>query len=121
MASTSEGAGGAFERGEVWFAQHSPTEGHEQRGDRPTLIVSETAFNQGPSGLVVACPMTTRRRELRWRVPVMPPAGGLDREGYVICEGVRSMAKARFRRYLGTVSDDVMRQVEERLRFLMRL
>jgi mRNA-degrading endonuclease toxin of MazEF toxin-antitoxin module len=33
-------------RGEIWLVGLDPTEGHEQRGRRPVLIVSPDAFNR---------------------------------------------------------------------------
>jgi mRNA-degrading endonuclease toxin of MazEF toxin-antitoxin module len=67
---------GAFERREIWFANHSPTEGREQRGDRPTLIVSDSRFNQSGSRLVIACPLTTTDRGLASHVHVPAGRGG---------------------------------------------
>lgn len=117
MPSSSEGT---FQRREIWFANHSPTEGREQRGDRPTLIVSDGRFNESGAGLVIACPLTTTDRGLASHVHV--PAGeGVYKDSYVLCEGVRSMAKSRFREYLGTLPPGRMREVEERLRFLLAL
>ena len=33
-------------RGEIWLVGLDPTEGHEQKGRRPVLIVSPEAFNR---------------------------------------------------------------------------
>ena len=114
-------------RGDIWFAQHSPTRGREQpssphhRGDRPCLVVSHDLFNAGPAGLVVACPMTTTERGVRWHVEVAPPEANLDQRGFVMSEAVRSMAKERFRRRVGTVEGITLERVEERLRILLDL
>ena len=40
-------------RGEVWLLNLSPTKGHEQEGQRPALVISVDAFNQGPADLIV--------------------------------------------------------------------
>ncbi len=110
-----------FLRGDVWYAQHSPTPGHEQRGERPCLIISTDGFNAGPAGLVVACAMTTRARRYRWHVEVTPPEANLDRRGFVMCEQVRTLSKGRFRRRMGRVETATLAEVEHRLRILMRL
>jgi mRNA-degrading endonuclease toxin of MazEF toxin-antitoxin module len=34
-----------MKRGEIWLVALDPTEGHEQKGRRPVLIVSPEAFN----------------------------------------------------------------------------
>jgi mRNA-degrading endonuclease toxin of MazEF toxin-antitoxin module len=35
-----------MKRGEIWLVRLDPTEGHEQKGQRPVLIVSPEAFNR---------------------------------------------------------------------------
>jgi len=35
-----------MERGDIYLVSLDPTAGHEQRGTRPVLVVSPTAFNQ---------------------------------------------------------------------------
>ena len=35
-----------MKRGEIWLVGLDPSEGHEQKGRRPVLIVSPEAFNQ---------------------------------------------------------------------------
>ena len=35
-----------MKRGEIWLVGLDPTQGHEQRGRRPVLIVSPEAFNR---------------------------------------------------------------------------
>lgn len=46
-----------MERGEMWRVCPDPTEGHEQRGQRPVLIISPTAFNHF-TRLPVVLPVT---------------------------------------------------------------
>jgi mRNA interferase MazF len=66
----------------------------------------------GPPG-----PPKPRRGEV-WTVDLDP---ALAAHSYVKCEDVRSLSIRRLRRRLGSVSDDTLRAVEERLRLLMRL
>ena len=49
-------------RGQVWFLNLDPTEGREQSGSRPALVISVNAFNQGPAGLVVVLPVTSKAK-----------------------------------------------------------
>ena len=46
-------------RGEVRWADLSPTRGHEQSGLRPVLILSADVFNER-SGTVIAVALTTQ-------------------------------------------------------------
>jgi mRNA interferase MazF len=50
-------------RGAVVWAELDPVQGHEQRGRRPVLLLSDQRFNQ-KSGTVVAVPLTTQPQRL---------------------------------------------------------
>src|SRR5256885_10986630 len=82
-------------RGEVWFADLSPTQGHEQAGRRPILIISTNAYNAGHSGMVIALPLTSRIRPLASHVRVRPPEGGLKVVSDILCGQVRALSRDR--------------------------
>lgn len=50
--------GSAVKRGDIYMVSLNPTQGREQQGHRPVVIVSPTAFNAA-SGLPVVLPITT--------------------------------------------------------------
>ena len=86
------------------------------------LIVSADPINQSPADIVVAVPLTTRRRGIPTHVEVRPPDGGLRDVSYAICEQVRSLAVERLgSRPFGSVPASVMTTVEDRLRLLLSL
>lgn len=108
-------------RGEIWWADFSPTQGREQRGRRPALVVSDDRFNDSAAGLVLLCPLTTRERpNIPWHVEVGTEAG-LPERSFAMCEQVRSASKQRLLEWAGTVPSSVMEKVEDRLRVLMAL
>lgn len=47
-----------MKRGDIYLVSLNPTEGHEQNGNRPVLIVSPTMFNE-TTKLPIICPITT--------------------------------------------------------------
>jgi mRNA interferase MazF len=108
-------------RGDVWDANLDPTQGHEQRGRRPVLVVSVDQFNQGPSGLVIVVLMTSKARSVRSHVAVKAGAGGLTQDSYAMCEAIRSISVERLTRRRGTVPGDTMAKVADRLKLLMDL
>lgn len=108
-------------RGEVWLADLDPTQGHEQTGRRPVLIVSDDIFNRGPARLVIALPMTSVLKSIPSHVRVLPPEGGLQRPTAILCEAVRSISTSRLLRRWGTVSTGTLSQVEDALRVLLKL
>jgi mRNA interferase MazF len=109
-------------RGEVWLAELGPTQGREQAGERPVLVVSADPINQGPADLVVAIPFTTRGRGIPTHVEVRPPDGGLREISFAMCEQVRSLSVERLgSRPFGRVPAAVLDSVVNRLRLLLEL
>jgi len=83
--------------------------------------VSVDLFNLGPAGLVVILPMTTKAKGIPFHVPVNPPEGGLREPSFIKCEDIRSVSVERLSARLGSVSREVMAEVEDRLRILLDL
>jgi len=109
-------------RGEVWTANLNPIRGHEQAGERPVLIVSTNGFNHGPSDLVIIVPITRTDRRIPMHIAISPPEGGLSTQSYLLCDGVRAIARERLGpRAWGIVSPETMAQVADRLRILLDL
>lgn len=108
-------------RGEVWQADLNPTQGREQAGQRPCLVISVDLFNHGPAELVVVLPVTTKKKGIPLHVELIPPEGGLARPSFVKCEDVRSISRGRLAGRLGIVTAQTMSLVEDRLRILMGL
>ncbi|MDP9359682.1 MAG: type II toxin-antitoxin system PemK/MazF family toxin [Chloroflexota bacterium] len=108
-------------RGDVWVADFDPTRGREQRGRRPAVIISSNLHNSGPSQLVSVVPLTTRHRQVRSHVAVLPPEGGLAAHSFAMCEQLRVFAVERLLRRQGSISPDTMAQIEDRLRILLDL
>ncbi|MBI5447044.1 MAG: type II toxin-antitoxin system PemK/MazF family toxin [Deltaproteobacteria bacterium] len=108
-------------RADIWFVDLNPTRGHEQAGHRPALVVSVDPFNEGPSGLVVLLPITSKAKRVPFHVPLVPPEGGLSQPSFIKCEDIRSVAKERLTRRTGGVTPVTMEAVEDRLRILLGL
>ncbi len=108
--------------GEVWFVDLDPVVGHEQAKRRPCLVVSEDLFNQGPGGLAVIVPLTSKYRRLRWLVEVDPSEGGLSNRSYIMCHQPRAVSHDRFaEKRLGIISSQTLEYVKQRLRYLLAL
>ncbi len=108
-------------RGEIWFLNLDPTQGREQAGSRPALVISVDVFNQGPAELVVVLPVTSVAKGIPFHVPMAPPEGGVRQPSFIKCEDVRSVSRSRLRERWGTVAPQTMAAVEDRLRILMGL
>jgi mRNA interferase MazF len=108
-------------RGEVWVVDLKPTEGREQRGTRPVVVVSDDALNHGRAQLVVVVPLTRTDRGIPLHVRIDPPEGGLRDTSFAMCEMVRSVSTTRLRAQWGALEKRTMAMVEDRLRIVLRL
>jgi mRNA interferase MazF len=95
-------------KGELIALTFDPQSGHEQRGRRPALVVSNDLFNRH-TGLCIACPITNARRDYPFHVAI--PAGeGVT--GFVMVEQVKSIDfRARRAKRLGKASAGVLDEV----------
>ena len=104
-------------RGEVYDARLDPTEGSEQAGTRPVVIVSRDAINAA-SPVVIVVPCTTHRPSRRLypsQVLLHAPDGGLDVDSVALGEQVRALAKSRLGRRRGLLSQQAIAQLERAL------
>ena len=75
------------EKGDFVALTFDPQAGHEQKGRRPALIISNKVFNKA-TGLAIACPVTNTHRGIPFHVPV-PESSSLT--GYIMVEQVKSI------------------------------
>ena len=95
--------------------------GHEQKNDRPALVVSHDGLNQSAARLSIVIPFTSTPRNIATHVPVEPGLSGLRTPSVLMCEQVRALSHSRFRRRLGRVEIGVMERVDDILRRLLVL
>ncbi len=89
-------------RGEVRWARLSPVEGHEQRGHRPVLIVSDDRYMLSRK-LAIVFPLTTNERlKLPLAVPLPSVSGGVS---FALAGQIRTLAVTRLGPKLGVVTE----------------
>lgn len=108
-------------RGEVWFVDLNPTQGREQSGRRPCLIVSDDRFNRSAADLVIVIPITSKDKGIASHVEINPPEGGLQVRSFIKCEDIRSISTDRLVKVWGTVNLSTLESVGQRLRILLNL
>ena len=75
------------EKGDFVIVTFDPQSGHEQKGRRPALVVSNSLFNKA-TGLAIVCPITNTYRNIPFHVEI-PKESSLT--GYVMVEQVKSI------------------------------
>ena len=112
-----------MKRGDVFDARLSPTEGSEQAGIRPVIVVSRDAINQH-SSVVVVVPLTSAKNVKRSYpndVLIKAGNGGLTADSVALGGQVRAITKARLLRQRGSLAPQVMTQIEQILRITLDL
>ena len=95
-------------KGDFVAVTFDPQSGHEQKGHRPALVVSNTLFNE-QTGLTMVCPLTTTDRRYPFHVAV---TNDPRITGFVMVEQVKSIDyQARKTKFIGKSSDEVLDMV----------
>ena len=101
-------------RGDIYLVSLDPTEGREQRGSRPVLVVSPAEFNEATK-LPVVCPIT-RGGDFARRIGFAVPIAGIKTTGVVRCDQPRVLdLGARNGRKVDTLPAPIMEEVLAKL------
>ena len=96
------------QKGDYVTVTFDPQSGHEQRGRRPALVVSNSLFNRH-TGLAIVCPLTRTERNFPFHVAILDDQ---NITGFVMVEQVKSIDfSARKARRIGRASDSVLEEV----------
>lgn len=94
-------------KGDFVALSFDPQKGHEQRGRRPALVVSNDLFNKH-TGLCIACPVTNARRDYPFHVPL---PDGCEVTGIVMVEQIKSIDfRARKVKRIGAAPEAVLQE-----------
>jgi mRNA-degrading endonuclease toxin of MazEF toxin-antitoxin module len=105
-----------MKRGEIWLVGLDPTEGQDQKGRRPVLIVSPEAFNR-VTRVPVVIPITSGRSFARTAgFAVHLTGAGTKTTGVVRCDQPRALdLKARGGKKLEDVPVAIVEEVLAKL------
>jgi mRNA interferase ChpB len=103
-----------MKRGDIYLVTLDPTEGREQRGRRPVLVVSPAEFNAATK-LPVILPITSAG-EFAKRIGFAVPISGIKTTGVVRCDQPRVLdLQARNGRKVDTLPPDILDEVLARV------
>lgn len=96
------------EKGDLVTLSFDPQAGHEQKGRRPALIISNHLFNQA-TRLSIACPIMNTDRKIPFHLPVL---GTSALTGFVMIEQVKSIDyRARQARFVERAPSEFVEDV----------
>ena len=101
-------------RGEIRWADLSPTRGQEQAGRRPVLILSHEVFNQR-SGTVIAMAITGQPQRAGFPLTLPLDSKDLPRQSWVKIGQIRTLSVDRIGQVLGHSTPEEMERTIEGL------
>lgn len=98
------------EKGDFVSLSFDPQSGHEQKGRRPALVISNFLFNRH-TGLAIVCPITNTDRGIPFHLAV-PVSSSIT--GFVMVDQVKSVDYvARRARFIERASHELVADVLE--------
>ena len=110
-------------RGDVFSARLDPTEGSEQAGTRPVVVVSRDSINSN-SPVVVIVPVTDAgnvKRLYPSHAHFSKGTGGLRMDSIAKAEQIRAIQVSRFVGYYGRIDREALARIEEAIKITLAL
>ena len=96
------------QKGDFVALTFDPQSGHEQKGRRPALVLSNTLFNER-TGLAIVCPITNSDRGFPFHIAIVDDP---KVTGFVMVEQIKSIDfRARKAKRIGKASDGLLDEV----------
>lgn len=110
------------DRGTIALVELDPTAGHEQRGTRPCIAVSDPAVNADQRfSLIAIVPVTGTPGDGALYPQLSAGKSGLTKTSYALIDHLRSIDKRRIRRVFGRITKDELAAVDQGLELFLGL
>jgi mRNA interferase MazF len=111
-----------LDRGRVVLVNLDPTQGHEQRGRRPCVVVSDPAVNADQRfPLIAVVPVTGTPGEGALYPALAPGASGLAKPSCALVDHVRAVDKRRVTKAYGHLLPGELANVDDALKLYLGL
>ena len=111
-----------LDRGTVMLVELDPAVGHEQRGVRPCVAVSDPAVNASQRFPLIAVVPVTGTAGVGALYPALAAGtSGLTKTSCALVDHLRSIDKRRIRRIFGQVSTSELASIDEGLELFLGL
>jgi mRNA interferase MazF len=111
-----------LDRGTVALVELDPTVGHEQRGVRPCVIVSDPAVNADQRfPLMAVVPLTGTAGVGALYPALVAGPSGLSKPSFALIDHIRSIDKRRIRRMYGQVLPSELASIDRGLELFLGL
>ncbi|MCA9912261.1 MAG: type II toxin-antitoxin system PemK/MazF family toxin [Anaerolineae bacterium] len=110
-------------QGDVYWVQLSGEDDMGLRIPHPHVVIQQDTLNQSPAvGTVVICALTTNARKISipGNVLLEPGEANLPRQSAVEVSKISTIEKTHLGQYIGTLSEQRVRQILAGIRFVQR-
>lgn len=101
---------GKILRGDIIWADLNPTQGREQSGKRPVLILSHDVFNE-KSGTVIAVALTSQEQKAGFPLTLKLTGKQYAKPSWVKISQIRTLSVLRLGKKITQISHDELEQV----------
>ena len=102
---------GKIRRGDIYFADLTPTVGSEQGGVRPVLIIQNDTGNEY-SPTIIAVAITSKfKMKLPTHIELRANIKGLPKNSLILCEQIKTLDKTRLKNYITHIDESKMTKV----------
>jgi mRNA interferase MazF len=105
---------GRILKGSVVWANLNPAVGHEQRGLRPVLIISDTYFNE-KSGTVIALALTSKIPKAGYPLTKKILSINLPKTSWVKISQIRTLSIERIKAHIGLLDTEELNEIIDAL------
>lgn len=110
-----------IKRGQIYYADLSPTIGSEQGGVRPVLIIQNDIGNKYSPTVIIAI-ITTRKTKAKLPTHIwLSVADGFKANSMVELEQLRTIDKSRLKKYIGEVQEGEQKLIDEALKISLAI
>ena len=82
-------------RGDIYFADLNPVQGHEQSGFRPVLVISHDVLNKN-SGTIIVLAITSKKQKAGFPLSYpLPDNTGLPKQSWIKINQIRTISTQR--------------------------
>ena len=103
-----------IKRGDIFYADLNPVAGSEQGGIRPVLVVQNNVGNKHSPTVIVVPISSVRKKNLPVHTQIR--FSELLKNSTALAEQIRTVDRRRLREYVGSLDNEIMREIDEILK-----
>lgn len=107
-------------RGDIFYADLSPSQGSEQGGCRPVAILQNNVGNKHAPTTIVA-PITSRLGKKQLPTHITFNGCGLPKDSVILMEQIRTIDKGRLKQKIGCLTNEKWEVVNEAIKVSLGL